>query len=89
VGSHTRISAMRTGLIAGVAALLVVVIFSIQNPHAVNISFLGVHLVLPLAVALFLAAIAGALAMAAAGPGSSPSGSSSRPSSTRNAPQPP
>jgi lipopolysaccharide assembly protein A len=64
---HTRISAMRTGLIAGVAALLVVVIFSIQNPHAVNISFLGVHLVLPLAVALFLAAIAGALAMAAAG----------------------
>jgi lipopolysaccharide assembly protein A len=58
---------MRTGLIAGVAALLVVVIFSIQNPHAVNISFLGVHLVLPLAVALFLAAIAGALAMAAAG----------------------
>ena len=64
---HTRISATRTGLIAGFAALIVVVIFSIQNPHAVNISFLGVHLVLPLAVALFLAAIAGALAMAAAG----------------------
>jgi lipopolysaccharide assembly protein A len=64
---HTRIGAMRTGLIAGFAALIVVVIFSIQNPHAVNISFLGVHLVLPLAVALFLAAIAGALAMAAAG----------------------
>ena len=64
---HTRISAVRTGLIAGFAALIVVVIFSIQNPHAVNISFLGVHLVLPLAVALFLAAIAGALAMAAAG----------------------
>ena len=58
---------MRTGLITGFAALIVVVIFLIQNPHAVNISFLGIHLVLPLAMALFLAAIAGALAMAAAG----------------------
>jgi lipopolysaccharide assembly protein A len=64
---HTRISGMRTGLIAGFAALIVVVIFIIQNPHAVNISFLGVHLVLPLALALLLAAIAGALVMAAAG----------------------
>ncbi len=64
---HTRISGMRTGLIAGFAALIVVVIFIIQNPHAVNISFLGVHLVLPLAMALLLAAIAGALVMVAAG----------------------
>jgi lipopolysaccharide assembly protein A len=64
---HTRISGMRTGLIAGFAALIVAVIFIIQNPHAVNISFLGVHLVLPLALALLLAAIAGALLMAAAG----------------------
>jgi uncharacterized integral membrane protein len=54
---HTRISATRTAVIAGFAALIVVVIFSIQNPHAVNISFLGIHLVLPLAVALFLAAM--------------------------------
>jgi lipopolysaccharide assembly protein A len=58
---------MRTGLIAGVLALLVVMIFIIQNAHAVNISFLGAHLRLSLAVALFLAAIAGALVMAAAG----------------------
>ena len=64
---HTRISGMRTGLIAGFAALIVVMIFIIQNPHAVNISFLGVHLVLPLAVALLLAAVAGALVMVAAG----------------------
>ena len=64
---HTRISGMRTGLIAGFAALIVVVIFIIQNPHAVNIGFLGVHLVLPLALALLLAAIAGALVMVAAG----------------------
>ena len=63
----TRISSMRTSLIAGFAGLIVVMIFIIQNPHAVNISFLGAHLRLSLAVALFLAAIAGALIMAAAG----------------------
>ena len=58
---------MRTGLIVGVVALIVVMIFIIQNAHAVNITFLGAHLHLSLAVALLLAAIAGALAMAAAG----------------------
>ena len=58
---------MRTGLIVGFAALVVAVIFIIQNAHAVSISFLGAHLHLSLAVALLLAAIAGALVMAAAG----------------------
>jgi putative membrane protein len=65
--THTRISAIRTGLIVGVAALTVLMIFIIQNARAVDISFLGAHLRLSLAVALLLAAIAGALAMAAAG----------------------
>ena len=64
---QTRTSAMRTGLIAGFAVLVVAVIFIIQNAHAVNISFMGAHLRLSLAVALLLAAIAGALLMAAAG----------------------
>jgi putative membrane protein len=64
---HTRISGMRTSLIVGFAGLIVVMIFIIQNAHAVNISFLGAHLRLSLAVALFLAAIAGALIMAGAG----------------------
>ncbi len=64
---HTRISGMRAGLIAGFAALIAVMIFIIQNAHPVSISFLGAHLRLSLAVALFLAAIAGALIMAAAG----------------------
>ena len=63
----TRISGARTWLIVGVLALTVVLIFIIQNAHAVNISFLGAHLRLSLAVALFLAAIGGALVMAAAG----------------------
>ncbi len=58
---------MRTGLIVGVLALIVVLIFINQNAHAVNISFLGAHLHLSLAEALLLAAIAGALVMAAAG----------------------
>jgi uncharacterized integral membrane protein len=65
---HTRISGMRTSLIAAAAGLVVAVIFIIQNAHAVNISFLGVHLVLPLAGALLLAAIAGSLLTVAAGP---------------------
>jgi len=65
--THTRIRGMRTSLIAAAAGLIVVMIFIIQNAHAVNISFLGAHLRLSLAVALLLAAIAGALLMAAAG----------------------
>jgi uncharacterized integral membrane protein len=63
----TRISSLRIGLIAGLAALIVVLIFVIQNGHAVNVSFLGAHLRVSLAVALLLAAVAGALIMAAAG----------------------
>ena len=65
--TRTRISGLRTSLIAGFAGLIVVMIFIIQNAHAVNISFAGAHLRLSLAVALLLAAIAGALIMAAAG----------------------
>jgi putative membrane protein len=64
---HTRISGMWTSLIAAAVGLIVVMIFIIQNSHAVNISFLGAHLRLSLAVALLLATIAGALIMAAAG----------------------
>jgi lipopolysaccharide assembly protein A len=66
-GLHTRISGVRTALIVGIAALIVVLIFIIQNAHTVRISFLGAHLQMSLAVALLLAAIAGALIMAAAG----------------------
>ena len=64
---RTRISGMRTSLMAGFAILVVVMIFIIQNAHAVNITFLGAHLHLSLAVALLLAAVAGGLIMAAAG----------------------
>jgi lipopolysaccharide assembly protein A len=67
LGSRTRISSMRTALIGGFLALIVLVIFIVQNAHAVQVSFLGVQVRLSLAVALLLAAIAGALLMAAAG----------------------
>jgi lipopolysaccharide assembly protein A len=66
-GLSTRISGMRTALIVSVIALAVVLIFIVQNAHAVSISFLGAHLQLSLAVALLLAAVVGALFMAAAG----------------------
>jgi lipopolysaccharide assembly protein A len=64
---RTKISSARTALIAGVAVLIVVLIFIIQNAHAITINFFGAHLRLSLAVALLLAAVAGALIMAAAG----------------------
>ena len=54
-------------MIVGFLALIVLVIFIIQNADAVKISFLGAQGRLSLAVALLIAAIAGALLMAAAG----------------------
>jgi len=64
---RTSIGSARTALIVGVLALIVLVIFIIQNADAVKISFLGAQVRLSLAVALLIAAIAGALLMAAAG----------------------
>ena len=58
---------MRTALIAGAVVLILVLIFIIENAHAVTITFFGAHGQISLAVALLLAAIAGALIMAAAG----------------------
>jgi uncharacterized integral membrane protein len=63
----SRIGQVRTALIAGAVALILVLIFIIENAHAVTIVYFGAHLRLSLAVALLLAAIGGALVMAAAG----------------------
>ena len=63
----SRIGTARTALIAGALVLIVMLIFIIENAHAVTITFFGAHLRISLAVALLLAAIAGALIMAAAG----------------------
>jgi lipopolysaccharide assembly protein A len=67
-GQHgSRIGATRTAMIGGALVLIVVLVFIIENAHAVTITFFGAHLRVSLAVALLLAAIAGALIMAAAG----------------------
>jgi lipopolysaccharide assembly protein A len=66
-GRHTRISGVRTALIAGFVLLVLVLIFIIENAHSVSISFMGAHAHVSLAVALLLALVAGALLMAAAG----------------------
>jgi len=63
----SRIGQARTALIAGALVLILVLIFVIENAHAVTIVYFGAHLRLSLAVALLLAAIGGALVMAAAG----------------------
>jgi lipopolysaccharide assembly protein A len=63
----TRMASIRMGLIAGIGVLVLLVIFIIQNAHAVHITFFGAHASVSLAAALLVAAIAGALVMAAAG----------------------
>ena len=54
---------MRTALIGGFLALIVLVIFIIQNAHVVQVSFLGIDVRLSLAVALLLTLFAGAVLM--------------------------
>jgi uncharacterized integral membrane protein len=63
----TRIASIRMGLLAGIGALILLVIFIIQNARAVHVTFFGAHASVSLAVALLVAAIAGALVTAAAG----------------------
>lgn len=63
----TRISSLHIGLIVAATVLVLLVVFLIQNSHTVNISFLGGHLRVSLAVAMLTAAVAGALITGAAG----------------------
>jgi putative membrane protein len=63
----SRIASIRMGLIAGIGVLILLVIFIVQNAHAVHITFFGAHASVSLAVALLVAAVAGALVMTAAG----------------------
>ena len=64
----TRIASIRMGLIVGIGAFILLVIFIAQNAHAVHLTFVGAHARVSLAAALLAAAIAGALVTAAAGP---------------------
>jgi uncharacterized integral membrane protein len=66
--SPAKINSSPARLILAAVACVIAIIFTIQNIHAANISFLGIHLLLPTAVALLLAAVAGSLLTIAAGP---------------------
>ncbi|GAA2516078.1 lipopolysaccharide assembly protein LapA domain-containing protein [Winogradskya humida] len=64
---RTRTSAVWFGVWAGVAALVVLIIFVAQNTGGVQISFLWMQGQIPIAVALLIAGVAGAaVAMAVA-----------------------
>jgi putative membrane protein len=58
---------LHVGLIVAAVALVLLVIFLVQNAHTVDINFLGGHLRVSLAVAMLIAAVAGALIVGAAG----------------------
>jgi uncharacterized integral membrane protein len=63
----TRLSSLHVGLVVAAAALVLLVIFLVQNAHTVDVSFLGGHLRVSLAVAMLIAAVIGALIVGAAG----------------------
>jgi uncharacterized integral membrane protein len=63
----TRIASIRMGMIAGIGVLILLMIFIVQNAHAVPITFFGAHASVSLAAALLVAAVAGALVTTAAG----------------------
>ncbi|MBE1561942.1 LapA family protein [Nonomuraea africana] len=66
---RTRIGGWWVALIAGAIVLLLLLVFVLQNGQLVQISFLGWQGVLPLGVALLLAAIGGIMAVAIPGTG--------------------
>ena len=63
----TRLSSLHVAIVVSVVALVLLVIFLVQNAHTVDISFLGAHLRVSLAVAMLIAAVAGALIVGAVG----------------------
>ena len=64
---HTRLSGAWTALVIGLIALVLILIFILQNLQSVEISFLLFHGHLPLAVALLFAVILGAVIVLAFG----------------------
>lgn len=65
--SHTRISKTWVGLSIGIAILVVVVVFTVQNTQSVAIEFLWFDFSVPLGAALLLALLVGALVMTLVG----------------------
>lgn len=65
--SHTRVSKTWVGLSIGIAILVVVVVFTVQNTRPAAIEFLWFDFTVPLGAALLLALLVGALVMALVG----------------------
>ena len=64
---RTRLSGAWTAVIIGLIALVVILVFVLQNQQSVQVSFLFLSGHMPLAVALLFAMILGALIVAAFG----------------------
>jgi lipopolysaccharide assembly protein A len=64
---RTRLSGAWTALVVGIAALVLILVFILQNLQSVELSFLVFHGHLPLAVALLFAVILGAIIVLAFG----------------------
>jgi putative membrane protein len=65
--SRTRLSGAWTAVVVGLIALVVILVFILQNQQSVEVSFLVFSGHLPLAVALLFAMILGALTVFAFG----------------------
>jgi uncharacterized integral membrane protein len=64
---RTRASSFWVGLIAGIVALVVILVFILENLHDVHATFFGVHWDIPLGIDLLLAAILGGAVVFVAG----------------------
>jgi uncharacterized integral membrane protein len=64
---HTRLSGAWTALVIGIVALVLILVFILQNLQSVELSFLAFHGQLPLAVALLFCVILGAVIVLAFG----------------------
>jgi uncharacterized integral membrane protein len=67
VVERTRAGALWTAVAVGVIALVLILIFVVQNSGSVPIHFLAMDITMPLGVALLVAALLGALLMLAIG----------------------
>jgi uncharacterized integral membrane protein len=66
---RTRLSGAWTALLVGVVALVVILVFILENMQSVELHFLMFHGQLPLAIALLFAAILGTVIVLAFGGG--------------------
>lgn len=64
---QTRLSGAWTALVIGIAALVLILVFILQNLQSVEVYFMFFHWHLPLAVALLFAMVLGAVVVLAFG----------------------